>query len=87
MSLPPELTQLRWFKASFSNNGGECVETAHLTEATWFKASYSNAGNECVEAARVQPGMAVRDSKNPDRAAHSFSRSAWTAFIDGIKHS
>jgi hypothetical protein len=37
----------RWFKSSYSDNGGNCVEVA----SDWFKSSYSDNGGDCVEVA------------------------------------
>ncbi|MEU3714123.1 DUF397 domain-containing protein [Streptomyces catenulae] len=37
---------LQWFKSSYSDNGGQCVEVA---AERWFKSSYSNNGGQCIE--------------------------------------
>jgi hypothetical protein len=51
----------------------------------WRKSSYSNTGANCVEVARTCGGkVAVRDSKNPDGAALSFSLDEWNAFITQV---
>ncbi len=58
-----------------------------LTGANWRKSSYSgNGGATCVEVARNLPGVvAVRDSKNPDGPALTFSPDDWQRFTGGIK--
>lgn len=49
---------------------------------SWRKSSYSSSnGGNCVEVATTPLTIAVRDSKNPDRAALAFSRDTWHAFI------
>ncbi|MER8185818.1 DUF397 domain-containing protein [Kitasatospora sp. NPDC094015] len=60
-----------------------------LRSTVWVKSSYSggNSGN-CVEWA---PGCAsrgvvpVRDSKDPDGPALTFSTTAWAAFTRAVK--
>jgi hypothetical protein len=76
------LTGADWFKSSYSDDqGGNCVEAAHL-RADWFKSSYSdNQYGNCVEAAHLADGaMAVRDSKDPQGPALVFPAAAWNAF-------
>ncbi|WP_073810120.1 Scr1 family TA system antitoxin-like transcriptional regulator [Kitasatospora sp. CB01950] len=54
--------------------------------ATWFKASYSNGQGQCVEISTdfvsSHATLLVRDSKDPDGPALSFSPSAWAAFAE-----
>jgi hypothetical protein len=73
----------RWRKSSHSGNGGaNCVEVGTV----WRKSSYSgNGGADCVEVARNLPGVAVRDSKNPDGPILTFSRDEWASFIARIR--
>jgi hypothetical protein len=57
-----------------------------LTGAVWRKSSHSepNGGN-CVEVAERLGVVAVRDSKNPDGPALTFSRPTWRTFTAVIK--
>lgn len=56
------------------------------TEGNWFKSSYSSAGaTECVEAAFRTGGIAVRDSREPERAVLAFSDRAWGNFVAALR--
>ncbi|MFK4187886.1 DUF397 domain-containing protein [Streptomyces sparsogenes] len=56
------------------------------TDDHWFKSSYSGAGaTECVEAAFRPGGIAVRDSKDPERAVLAFSAGAWEDFVVAVR--
>jgi hypothetical protein len=70
---------LSWFKSSHSDNeGGQCVEVA----ISWRKSSYSsNEGGECVEIAACPGTVHVRDSKDPEGPALSFSSEEWASFL------
>lgn len=58
---------------------------ADLTGAIWRKSTRSGNGNNCVEVAtNVEPGVLVRDSKDPAGAVLGFARSDWTAFTVGL---
>ncbi len=53
---------------------------------TWRKATLSSSNGACVEVAALPDGAtAVRDSKHPDGAVLTFTRSEWDAFLDGVK--
>lgn len=58
-----------------------------LTHAIWRKSSYSSGnGGNCVEVAAGGAGVvAVRDSKDPDGPALTFSPADWSAFITSLK--
>ncbi|WP_407564310.1 DUF397 domain-containing protein [Streptomyces sp. 184] len=63
--------------------------TPHLSRARWVRSSHSNGdGGNCVEwapdfaASGIVP---VRDSKNPDGPALTFTADAWAAFIADVK--
>ncbi|WP_431607080.1 DUF397 domain-containing protein [Protofrankia symbiont of Coriaria ruscifolia] len=52
----------------------------------WITSSYSNgAGGMCVEVAKLDDGVILRDSVQPDGPVLSFSREEWRAFTDGAK--
>jgi len=52
---------------------------------SYRKSSFSGAGS-CVEVKLVDDGtVGVRDSKDPDKPAHIFSRSEWLEFLAGVK--
>ncbi|MCI3274839.1 DUF397 domain-containing protein [Streptomyces cylindrosporus] len=53
-----------------------------LTNARWRKSSYSgNTGGDCVEVAHLEPGIAVRDSKNPAHGTLALSPEAFAVFV------
>ncbi|MEU7653608.1 DUF397 domain-containing protein [Micromonospora taraxaci] len=56
---------------------------ADLTDAHWRKSTRSGGnGGECVEVADNLPGIvAVRDSKDPEGPALTFSPNAWASFV------
>jgi hypothetical protein len=57
-----------------------------LSESVWRKSSRSNSnGGQCVEVATNLPNVSVRDSKDRFGPILSFSRVAWTAFINGTR--
>lgn len=60
-----------------------------MTEASgrlvWRKSSESVNG-DCVEVASLPDGVAVRDSKDPEGAMLTFTRSEWRAFLRGVNH-
>lgn len=57
-----------------------------LTGAVWRKSSRSNNGGECVEVADNLPGVVgLRDSKDPTGPVLAVARSAWAAFVAGVR--
>lgn len=55
-------------------------------ELNWRTSSYSNGDQACVEYADHALGVAVRDSKDPDkRPTLDYSPSAWTAFLTKLR--
>ncbi|MER5359749.1 DUF397 domain-containing protein [Streptomyces sp. NPDC002785] len=58
---------------------------SQLRDAQWQTSSESSGGTNCVQIAFLDQGVvALRDSKNPDKAPHLFTDSEYTAFIGGI---
>lgn len=57
----------------------------NVTALSWIKARASNASGNCVEVAWTGDGVAVRDSKNPDRGNLCFTPDEWVAFIAGAQ--
>jgi hypothetical protein len=55
-----------------------------LLGALWRKSSRSGYSG-CVEFAVVEQGIALRDSKHPQRAVLVFRPDEWQAFIDGAR--
>ncbi|MDQ2877244.1 MAG: DUF397 domain-containing protein [Actinomycetota bacterium] len=57
-----------------------------LTGAQWRKSTRSNGnGGNCVEVAANLPGViAVRDSKDPQGPALTFTPDEWAAFTAGV---
>jgi Domain of unknown function (DUF397) len=57
-----------------------------LSRAEWRKASYSSSnGGNCVEVARNLPGIvAVRDSKDPNGPALTFTAAEWKTLTRAI---
>lgn len=52
---------------------------------TFYTSSFCNFG-ECVEVGRGPDGaMLVRDSKDREQAALTFTRDEWDAFVAGVK--
>jgi hypothetical protein len=54
--------------------------------AIWRKSSRSSGAENCVEIALPSGHSAVRDSKNPTGPTLAFSRTAFGAFLDDMRH-
>ncbi|GAA5613803.1 DUF397 domain-containing protein [Streptomyces platensis] len=53
----------------------------------WFKSSYSNNGGNCIEVAANIPGaVPVRDSKDPNGPALTFTANGWSSFVAAVKN-
>ena len=51
----------------------------------YHKSSFSGAGS-CVEVGLLdQDTVGVRDSKDPAKPPHLFSKKEWVAFLEGVK--
>ncbi|GGS59920.1 DUF397 domain-containing protein [Streptomyces violaceus] len=59
------------------------METSQqLRTVAWRRSSYSGtSGGECVEVADLGPGVAVRDSKNPEVGVLTVSPESYAAFV------
>lgn len=49
----------------------------------WRKSSRCGTST-CVEVAKVDEQYLIRDSKNPEAAALSFTQEEWDAFVEGV---
>lgn len=49
----------------------------------WRKSSRCGTST-CVEVAKVDDQYLIRDSKNPEAAALSFTKAEWEAFVEGV---
>jgi hypothetical protein len=45
----------------------------------------NGSGGNCVEMAGLASGIAVRDSKEPERAVLAFSDRAWRNFVAALR--
>jgi hypothetical protein len=67
------------------------MRATDLSRATWRKSSYSNgSGGSCVEIAVLsgaigEHDVAVRDSKDPNGPALTFTTRRWHDFTVAIK--
>jgi hypothetical protein len=51
------------------------------TPTVWRKSSRSTSASNCVEVTRIEPVVAVRDSKNVSGPALAFPPVAWAALL------
>jgi hypothetical protein len=49
----------------------------------WRKSSRCGTST-CVEVAKVEDQYLIRDSKNPEAPALSFTSAEWDAFVEGV---
>jgi hypothetical protein len=78
-----------WRKSSYSGeSGGDCLEvTGPTAYAAWRKSTYSgDSGGSGLEVndSAAPTRIPVRDSKNPQGPAITFSAPAWTAFVTAL---
>jgi hypothetical protein len=62
--------------------------TPDLSAAAWRKSSYSGGSDpdSCIEVADGYPGVVpVRDSKDPQGPALTFTADAWTSFVGAVR--
>jgi hypothetical protein len=75
------VTEVAFFKSSFSGNNGACVEIA------FHKSTKSGPWTDnCVEVGHCDCGVKVRDSKDPDGPVLNFTPDEWTAFLAGVRN-
>ncbi|MGY0062680.1 DUF397 domain-containing protein [Streptomyces sp. LZ34] len=67
------------------NTPKDDLYTAPL-DSEWQKSSFSNgAGSDCVQLMDIAGGVAIGDSKRPDRPELRYTPSEFAAFIQGVK--
>ena len=60
--------------------------TFHVDDEDFKKSSLSkNNPKTCVMVATKAEGVAIRDSKDPDKGTLFFSNDEWSAFLGGAK--
>ncbi|MFF0413118.1 DUF397 domain-containing protein [Kitasatospora sp. NPDC004745] len=53
---------------------------------TWRKSTHSGQGGECIEVANGLPAtVPVRDSKDPNGPALTFTADAWRSFLAAVR--
>jgi hypothetical protein len=57
------------------------------TQPAWRVATYTGGNGNCVEVADAASVVLVRDTKDRDGGALSFTANAWRAFMANVKHS
>jgi hypothetical protein len=57
------------------------MSNVDFARAEWRKSSYSGARGECVEVAALTGAVALRDSKDPQGPALTFSPAEFAAFV------
>lgn len=75
-----QLSEMNWFKSSYSGTSTNCVEVAH-TPTIFRKSSYSGGNGNCVEVADAPGFSAVRDTQNRDLSTLAFGPTEWHAFL------
>ena len=55
-----------------------------MEELNWLVAQKCNGGS-CVRVASRGEQVVIGDSKNPGGPILTYTRSEWTAFVDGIR--
>ena len=85
MDIKDSLAAVTWRKSSYSGGEGDnCIEASDsLTSASWRKSTYSSGDSDnCIEVADNLPDLIpVRDSKDPQGPALTFTPAAWSSFV------
>ncbi|WP_063131156.1 DUF397 domain-containing protein [Nocardia fusca] len=63
MKVHADLSSARWFKSSYSQHGGECVEVAHLGDAVGVRDSKNATGPVLVFTPEEWHGFLHRISR------------------------
>ncbi|WP_026128720.1 DUF397 domain-containing protein [Nocardiopsis halophila] len=79
------MSGLEFRKSSYSAQGQECVEVAHVPD--FHKSSHSGQDQNCVEATALPTGAALRDSKHPELGHLAFPPTEWDAFLTTVRTS
>ncbi|GHA06684.1 DUF397 domain-containing protein [Streptomyces tauricus] len=58
---------------------------ASSLDVSWTKSRHSNAEGNCVEVARIDGGVAVRNSRDPEGPALVYTSAELAAFLAGAK--
>jgi hypothetical protein len=61
----------------------ESPQMENLNAPAWRKSSRCGTAT-CVEVAKIDDTYLIRDSKNPEVAALSFTKAEWEAFVEGV---
>lgn len=61
------------------------IAVADIRRLHWQKAARSASNGACVEVAGFGRLVAVRDSKEPDGPALTYTKIEFSAFVDGVK--
>lgn len=57
----------------------------NLDNARWRTSPFSNGGEQCVEVTDLPGGgVAIRDSKHPEREPLRYTAEEWAAFRKGV---
>jgi hypothetical protein len=66
-------------------NGGNL--TFAVRDEDFVKSSFSkNNPKTCVMVARTSEGVALRDSKDPEKNTQFYTHDEWNAFIEGVRN-
>ena len=67
------------------NDDASTQQKTDYSNLAWRKSSFSGADN-CVEYAQVNDTtVAIRDSKNLDKAPLIYTNKEWAAFVESVK--
>ncbi|MCX4234942.1 DUF397 domain-containing protein [Streptomyces sp. NPDC020707] len=58
---------------------------ASSLDVSWTKSRHSNAEGNCVEVARIDGGIAVRNSRDPEGPALVYTSAELASFLAGAK--